>query len=124
MKIEKIKAIICEIANNNPTGFTYNPVVNKFQRAGYAVATLQTQDCIGMKGLYKVIKFCIKRPGYCIGGWRNEDGEMQYDATEIFFDRNDALSEAINNKQRAIFNLYTGCEIMASEYTKYLVNAA
>ena len=49
MKIEKIKAIICEIANNNPTGFTYNPVVNKFQRAGYAVATLQTQDCIGMK---------------------------------------------------------------------------
>jgi hypothetical protein len=124
MKIEKIKAIICEIASNHPTGFTYNPVVNTLQKAGYAVATLQTQDCIGKKGLYKVIKFCIKHPGYCIGGWLNEDGQMQYDATEIFLDRNDALSEAINNKQRAIFNLYTGCEILASEYTKHLVNAA
>jgi fructokinase len=124
MKIENIKAIICEIASNNPNGFTYNLVVNKFQKTGYAVATLQTQDCIGMKGLYKVIKFCIKHPGYCIGGWRNEDGQMQYDATEIFFDRNDALYEAINNKQRAIFNLYTGREILASEYTKHLVNAA
>ena len=124
MKINNIKAIISEIANNNPNGFTYNPTANKFQRTGYAVATLQTQDCIGKKGLYKVIKFCMKHPGYCIGGWRNEDGQMQYDATEVFFDRNEALSEAINNKQRAIFNLYTGCEILASEYTKHLVNAA
>lgn len=116
---EQIKARVVEIARQMPDGFTFNPFTNCFLSCGYVVASAQTQDCFGKSGLFRVIKFCLAHRNYCVGGWKNEDGSMQYDASLVYTDIQDAIHAAILNGQRAIFNLYTGQEIMACDYDKY-----
>lgn len=118
--IEKIKRIVIKIAEQKPEGFTVNPLSQMLSLRGYAVATHETQDCIGKKGLFKVIKFYLRHPGYCIGGWRNEEGVMQYDATMVFHDLDEAIRAASRQNQRAIFNLYTGRVIPSEDYGMYM----
>lgn len=117
MILEQIKKQISLISSQKPDGFTYNPYAKRFQSKGYVVASSQTQDCFGKSGLFRVIKFCLRHPDYCIGGWRNEDGIMQYDASRVFLNMEEAVRSAIDNEQRAIFNLYTGKVIMACDYS-------
>lgn len=115
-----LKNKIQRIAEKNPAGFTYKLKQEVLATKGYVVACAETQDCFGKSGLYQVIKICKRHVNCCIGGWRNEDGAMQYDASVVYYNIEDAIKAAIENNQRAFFNLYTGCEIMASEYADYL----
>lgn len=120
MYTKQIKETVKRIMNMNPNGFTFNPYKNSLMKSGYVVASLDTQDCIGEAGLYKVVKYCLSHRDYCIGDWKNEDGTMQFDASKVFDDIEEAIMNAIENEQRAIFNLYTKQVIMASEYNNYL----
>ena len=108
-----------DIARQKPEGFTFNPLTNTFPTKGYVVAASATQDCFGKQGLYRIIKYCLNHAGYCIGGWKNEMGTMQFDASRVFFDIKDAIQAAIENGQRAIFDLYRGVEIMACDYSLF-----
>lgn len=117
--IEQYKNTIKRIAEQMPEGFTFNPRRNTIQKGGYVVATLDTQNCIGNAGLFRVLKYCSKHPEYCIGGWCNEDGQMQFDASMVFTNITDAIAAAVENQQRAIFNLYTGMAIPECEYSMY-----
>lgn len=119
MTIDQFKDKVQKIAQQKPEGFTFNPIMNTFPKKGYVVAASETQDCIGKSGLFKVIKYYMKHLDYCIGGWRNEDGTMQYDASKVYLDIEEAISAAIINGQRAIYNLYTGNVIMACDYHNY-----
>ena len=114
--IEQYKETLKRVIARRPNGFTFNLRSNSFPNSGYAVASAATQDCIGKSGLFRVLKYCMRHPQYCVGCWVNEDGEMQYDATMIYRDFSSAIAAAIANKQRAIFNLYTGREIMECDY--------
>ena len=111
--------MLYKIAKQRPEGFTFNPIKNNFPTNGFAVATDKTQDCIGKVGLVKVIMFYLSNYDYCIGGWRNEDGTMQFDASKVYLNVEDAINAALDNSQRAIFNLSTGEVIMASDYHNY-----
>lgn len=122
--IEQYKNTIKKIVEQMPEGFTFDPRRNTMQKVGYVVATLDTQDCIGKAGLYRVLKYCSKHPEYCIGGWCNEDGQMQFDASMVYMKISDAISAAVENKQRAIFNLYTGAAIPECEYSIYYPSVA
>lgn len=115
-----IRKEVAKIAQQMPDGFTFNLFTNRIVTRGYAVASVQTQDCFGKQGLFRVIKFCLSHSNYCVGGWKNEDGTMQYDASIIYTDIQDAISAAVLNSQRAIFNLYTGREIRSCDYYKYV----
>lgn len=121
---EQIKETIKRVVTMNPNGFTFNPIKNACEKEGYVVATLDTQDCIGKTGLFKVVKYYLSHRDYCIGGWKNEDGTMQFDASMVFDNIDEAIHNAIDNQQRAIFNLYTGKEIMADEYHSYIIALA
>ena len=118
--MEVLKKLMLRIVKMNPDGFTFNPVENRFPFRGYAVATHATQDCVGKTGLFRVIKFCLKHQDYCIGGWKNENGTIQFDASKIYPTFQEAISAAIANKQRAIFNLHTGKVILECNFHNYL----
>lgn len=118
--LENLKKSIWNIAVRYPNGFTYNAHNGMLLNKGYAVAAAETQDCIGKKGLYKVLKFCLRHPNYYIGGWRNEDGEMQFDASMVYLDMNEAIDAAEMNCQRALYNLYTRKEIWACDFDKFM----
>ena len=119
MTMNQFKNMLSRVALQKPEGFTFNPLMNCFPTKGYVVAASETQDCVGVAGLIKVIKFYLKHIDYCIGGWRNEEGIMQYDASKVYMNIDDAISAAVENGQRAIYNLFTGSVIMASDYHSY-----
>ena len=119
MFINEIRKAISSIANHCHQGFTFDFERGALATSGYVVATEDTQDCFGSAGLLNVISYCIMHPGFCIGGWRNEDGVMQYDASQVVMSIEEAISLAIENGQRAIFNLYTVREIRAYDYQRY-----
>ena len=123
MLIEEIRNTICNIAARFPQGFTFDYKKGALATKGYVVATEDTQDCFGSIGLIKVIMYCIMNPGYCIGGWRNEDGVMQFDASRVTYDLSEALSLAAKHNQRAIFDLNSSRTIMADEYATYAIAA-
>ena len=124
MIAKQLKSTLLRIAEMNPSGFTFNPSIGRFTKRGYVVATSMTQDCIGKSGLFRVVKFYLCHRNYCIGGWRNEDGQMQFDASMVYLNIEEAIQSALCNGQRAIFNLYTGQKIMASDYSSYVSVAA
>ena len=49
---------------------------------------------------------------------------MLFDASMVYMNIEEAIQSALCNGQRAIFNLYTGQEIMASDYSSYVSIAA
>ena len=116
---EQIKTIILRIAEQKPDGFTLDPFTGRVLSHGYVVASARTQDCFGKAGLYRVVKYCLAHRNYCVGGWKNEEGLMQYDASMVYNNIEDAIKAAILNGQRAIFNLYTGREIKARDYRMF-----
>ena len=118
-----LKDKISSIAQAHPDGFTFNLFKGTLQNRGYAVAKKETQDSFGNKGLFNVLKYIKKNPKCCLGVWRNEEGTMQFDASMVYSDIKDAIRSAVENRQRAIFNLYTGKAIMAEDYSIYLTAA-
>lgn len=70
-----------------------------------------------------MISYCLMHPGFCIGGWRNEDGVMQFEASRVTYDLSEALSLAAKHNQRAIFDLISSRTIMADEYATYAIAA-
>lgn len=123
MFINEIRKVISNIAERCPQGFTFDFQRGELATSGYVVATEDTQDCFGSVGLLKVISYCAVHPGFCIGGWRNEDGIMQFDASMVVYDLSEALSLASKNCQRAIYDLKSRKTIMASEYASYAIAA-
>lgn len=119
MILEQIKTKILRMAEQRPDGFTFDPFAGRILTRGYVVASAHTQDCFGKVGLFRVIKFCFAHRTFCVGGWRNEDGLMQFDASMVYENIDDAINAAIMNRQRAIFNLYTGREIAARDYSRF-----
>lgn len=99
------------IALEHPEGFTLNFSRMEFITSGIAVAYEATQDSYQRAGLYHCIQFAVYH-GCTIGGWRNENGEMQYDAVRIFHDLRKAIKFARQQKQRAIFDIDNGWEII------------
>ena len=125
MIAERLKSTLLRIAEMNPSGFAFNPSEGRLTTGGYVVATSMTQGCIGKGGLFRVVKFYLSHRNYYIGGWKNEDGQMQFDASMVYINIEEAIQSALCNGQRAIFNLYTtGQEIMASDYSSYVSIAA
>jgi len=120
MNTERLKKQLQDIAATNPEGFTYSPSKLGYPQKGYVVATECTQDCVGNSGMFRVIKFYLKHTDFCIGGWRNEDGSMQYDASKIYYSLEEAVKAAIDNQQRAFYNLYTNSVISSCEYYRIL----
>ena len=116
MIVEQIKTKTLRIAEQKPEGFTFDPFTGRVLSRGYVVASARTQDCFGKAGLHRVIKFCLAHRNYCVGGWKNEEGLMQFDASMVYDNIEDAINAAVSNGQRAIFNLYTGREITARDY--------
>lgn len=120
MNTKRLMKLMKTIALLNPKGFTFNPSAKRYPRKGYVVASKCTQGCIGRLGLFRVVKFYLKHPDHYIGGWRNEEGSMQYDASKVYYSMEEAVEAAINNKQRAFYNLYTNREISACDYFHFL----
>ena len=119
MVAEHFINMLYKIAKQRPEGFTFNPIKNNFPTNGFVVATDKTQNCIGKVGLVKVILFYLSNYDYCIGGWRNEDGTMQFDASKVYLNVEDAINAARDNGQRAIYDLHSGKAIMACDYNNY-----
>lgn len=123
MFTNEIRKAISSIAERCPQGFTFDFQRGELATNGYVVATEDTQDCFGSAGLLDVISYCLMHPGFCIGGWRNEDGILQFDASRVVYDLPEALSLASKNSQRAIYDLNNGKAIMANEYNSYAIAA-
>jgi fructokinase len=104
---EKIKAV----AKSNPQGFTINIGSGEHVLDGYAVAYEITQDCFDDAGLEKCIEHA-KNNGGIVGGWYNSENQRYYyDSIMIIDDVNDAMNQAREEKQIAIFNLSSKEEI-------------
>lgn len=117
--ISQLQSRISRIAQQMPDGFTFDLLSGRFPTKGYVVASSATQDCFGNEGLANVIAFCLTHRGYCVGGWKNEDGTMQYDASKVILDAEDAVMSAVENRQRAIFSLDGNKVITSGEYQYY-----
>ena len=104
--IERVKAIAAE----NPYGFTLSVPTCEPILFGIVVAHLDTQDSFGDEGLLECLVHALENDKV-LGGWKNEDGTMQYDSCKVFTSLSEALAFAKENNQRAIFNLTTLEEI-------------
>ena len=99
--IERLK----EIAEENPNGFTVHlptlqPVVK-----GWIVAKAETQNSFGDEGLKTAYEVAIKT-SKILGGWY-EDGKWYWDASDVYYDENEATKAGIANEQIAIYNIET-----------------
>ena len=54
----------------------------------------------------------LQRPGYYLGGWRNEDtGIVHLEVSQVFEDRDEAIAEGRARREIAIFDLSTLSDI-------------
>ncbi len=107
-KLQKLQ----DISMLNPEGFTVDKNTLEPIKNGYAIGVIETQDSFDFFGLTQVIEFSENNRFIdAIGGWKNKDGVMQYDAVIIVDDEQIAAEIGYRNKQKAIFNLNTGKEI-------------
>lgn len=104
---------IQEIAKQNPDGFTLFVPTMELVTSGIVVAYHETQNQFGIGGLFTCVKHALYNFGH-VGGWRNQEGIMQYDSVRIFRDR--SLQKAIKfgrkQQQIAIFDIDNGWEII------------
>ncbi len=98
------------IAMENPDGFTLWVPTLELVKSGIAVGHAVTQNQFGKGGLHTCIKHALYNYGY-VGGWKNENGEMQYDSVRIFTDLHKAIKWARKQKQRSIFDIDNGWNI-------------
>lgn len=122
--IAHLQSRILKIAQQMPDGFTFDLISCRFPTKGFVVASSATQDCFGSEGLANVIAFCLTHNGYCVGGWKNEYGIMQFDASQVILEGEDAVLSAVENRQRAIFSLDCKKVITSSEYQQYSASLA
>ncbi len=107
----KIARAIELIALENPEGFTVHVTTLNLVTKGIVVAHQATQNEFGLGGLQNCIKHALYNYGY-VGGWRNPEGQMQYDSVRIFTDLRKAIKWGRKQKQYAIFDLDNGWEII------------
>lgn len=100
------------IAKQNPDGFTVDKNTLEPITEGWAVAVSETQNSFGEEGLKQVIEHAEQKSYIeAIGGWLNsEDGQYYFDAVMVVQDYETAAELGYRNKQKAIFDLYTGEE--------------
>lgn len=111
MQYDTLVAQIEQIAFENPYGFTIRIPTLEMVVTGIAVAHLETQHCYQRAGLYVAINHAIHNYGY-LGGWKNEAGEMQYDSIRMFHSLPLAIKWGRKQKQRAVFDIDNGWEII------------
>lgn len=98
-----------DIALTNPNGFTVN-LQFEVPTSGYVVAYKETQNSFGKDGLQKCLNHAIDNKGW-ISGWKNQNGDLQYDSCMVIKDKDEAIKLVIENDQVAIFCLDTFQEI-------------
>lgn len=104
---------VLAVSRANANGFTYNLKDRKMQKNGYAVSCKQTQNCFGVRGLWKAVSYAADNNIPCVGGWYNSNnGLYYYDATNILTDRQEAIAEGKKQKQIAIFDISNLEEIL------------
>jgi len=99
------------IAHEHPDGFTIKVTTLELVTSGIAVAYKATQNSYQRSGLYTCIQHAFYNDGY-IGGWRNQNGEMQYDSIRMFKDLRKAVKWGRKQDQIAIFDIDNGWEIV------------
>ncbi|MFZ1824734.1 MAG: hypothetical protein WAU21_03980 [Chitinophagales bacterium] len=92
-----------DIALTNPEGFTVSLQL-EWPTSGYVVAYKETQNSFGENGLRKCLHHAIDHNGW-IGGWKNQDGMLQFDSCMIVAEKEKAINLGNENKQIAIFCL-------------------
>ncbi len=97
---------ILKIAEQNPEGFTIYLPSMEFVKHGWVIANKETQDKFGRKGLIEVVEFAMNH-NRIVGGYRNKDGEFQFDASIVEPDRQVAISLMLIHHQDCIYNLET-----------------
>ncbi len=110
MQHDKLIAQIEQIAIENPYGFTIRIPSLEMVTTGVCVAHKETQHCFQRAGLIVAIQHALLNAGY-IGGWKNEDGQMQYDSVRMFLSLPAAIKWGRKQEQRAIFDIDNGWEI-------------
>jgi len=111
MRFKELMQAIEEIAKENPEGFTLRITTMELVSTGIAVGHAETQHCYSRAGLYVCIEHALYNYGV-IGGWRNQNGEMQYDSVRMFKDLRAAVKWGRKQKQYAIFDIDNGWEIV------------
>lgn len=103
MDFETLVEQFWELAKNNPDGFTFSLELET-PTAGYCVAFKATQDSFGKEGLKKCLNHAIDNAGF-VGGWRNPQGELQFDSVAILSDKAKAIEAGRKEAQYSIFDL-------------------
>lgn len=111
MFIDSLLLQVQTIAAENPEGFTIDLRNLEMVKTGIAVGYAATQNQFGNGGLHKVLNHSLHNSGY-IGGWKNPDGEMQYDSVRIFTDLRKAVKWGRKQKQYAIYDLDNNWEVV------------
>ena len=111
MFFDHLVSVIKTIALENPQGFTVHLASREVITSGIVVAHLETQNCFGRGGLETAIEHALYNYGH-VGGWRNPNGEMQYDSVRVFTDLKKAIKWGRKQKQYAIFDIDNGWEII------------
>lgn len=109
--MQELEKKILEIANKNTMGFTIYVPSCEFVKFGWVIANVGTQNNYGITGLRNVLEYAMKH-NRIIGGYKNEKGVFQWDASIVEPNKQLAISLMILHNQDCIFNLET------SEYLK------
>lgn len=99
------------IAIEHPDGFTVDLRNLELARKGIAVGFAATQNCYGFGGLYRCVEHAFFEGGF-VGGWRNQDGRMQYDSIRLFESLPEAIAFGRKQNQIAIYDLENAWEII------------
>ncbi len=102
--MDNLKTKITEIAKANPDGFTIYLPSLEFVKKGWVIANANTQN---QYSLDFVLDFAMNH-NRIIGGYKNENGVFQYDASIVEPNRNLAISLMLLHNQDCIYNLETG----------------
>lgn len=99
------------IAAEFPDGFTVWIPGMEIVTSGVAVAFKETQNCFGFAGCYHSYQHALFNYGF-VGGWKNADGQFQFDSVRMFTDLRKAVKWGRKQKQYAIFDLDNAWEIV------------
>ena len=102
-------------------GFTFNTRTGRaLTGSGYVVANPPGNVVVKVptftpEALEKAMRFnaqLLQRPGYYLGGWRNEEtGIVHLEVSQVFEDRDEAIAEGRARREIAIFDLSTLSDI-------------
>lgn len=98
--------IILKIANENKEGFTLYLPSLEFVKKGWVIANMHTQNQYGVEGLKFVYEFAMSH-NRILGGYKNEKGVFQWDASIVEPNTQLAISLMRLHNQDCIYNLET-----------------